>query len=232
MRRSGRPSYRERVTEKPPQHWDLTVPTGTHRVTVRPTGWSRTTTWTVDGEVVAEKRSSQDKLLLPGGGHGSVRVVFSWAGSSTRATWFTPAEEAQARAGVGGVDLVPEPGSPAAAREDRMRAHPRLYAARHVVAGIAKVVGPFLVLWLLARFTVDVPYPDVPRPDLPDLPLPDLSWPDWRLPGWVRWVLEKKAYLLPVLLGIALATAEVRRRRKQDELRARRDAELADKPEE
>lgn len=217
------------MTEKPPQHWDLALPEGVHRVTVQPTSWSRVVTWTVDGETVVEKKSSEDKLLLTSEEHGAVRVLFSWAGNSLRATYFSPDEVTQAHAGIGGIDLVPEPGSSAAAREERMRARPKLYAARHVVAGIGKVVVPFVVIWLLARFTIDLPFPDVPRPNLPDvipdLPLPTISWPDWSVPGWVRWVLEKKNYVLPVVIGIALAYAEISRRRKQDELRAERAAE-------
>lgn len=200
------------------QRWDLPP----HRVVVRPTGWSRTTTWTVDGEVVAEKRSSEDKLVLDGGEHGLVRVLFSWSGSSRRVTWFAESEKVQAHAGLGGTDLDPEPGSKAALREARMRARPRLYAARHVVAGVAKVVVPLAVVWLLSRVAFDLPHPDLPRPDLPhlpSLPLPSVHLPDWHLPGWVRWALEKKNYVLPVVVGTALAVAEVRRRRRQDELK-------------
>ena len=112
-----------------------------------------------------------------------------------------PDEEAAARAaiGVGGIDLDPEPGSRAAAYEQKVREHPRRYAAIQTASGVAKVVVPLLLVYLLARFTFSVPLPDVnlpsiPRPDLPDLPSipwPDINLPDWSLPGWVREVLEK-----------------------------------------
>jgi hypothetical protein len=42
------------------------------------------------------------------------------------------------------------------------------------------------------------------------------------LPGWLRWVLEHSKYVVPILVAFGLAQAEVKRRRKQDELRAER----------
>jgi hypothetical protein len=60
--------------------------------------------------------------------------------------------------------------------------------------------------------------PNLPLPDLPDLP--SIPWPGLELPGWVREVLDKAKYVWPVVLAYVLARAEIRRRRKQDELKA------------
>jgi len=151
-------------------------------------------------------------------------------GKARRATWFAADEDAQALAGLGGIDLVPEPGSAAAAYEDRVRLHPTRYAAIATAGGIAKVVVPLLLGLVAIRFAVNIPWPDVPLPDLPDLPevpWPEIPWPDLprpdfpdlSLPGWVRWLLDKAKYVWPVLLAYVVARAEIKRRRKQDALR-------------
>lgn len=49
------------------------------------------------------------------------------------------------------------------------------------------------------------------------------SLPDWSLPGWVREVLDVLTFVFPVVLAFVLARAEVKRRRKQDELRSSDD---------
>ena len=209
------------------QSWDLATGHSTHRVTVRPSGLSRVVTWTVDDTVLVEKKSGEDKLVLtdPGGTHGAVRLLFTALGRSRQVTWYADGEVV-ARVGLGGIDLDPEPGSPAALLDARMRAHPRRYAARHVVSGVAKVVVPILLTILVARFAVRIDWPDwdlpsLPRPDLPDLvpsvPWPDVSLPD--LPGWVKEAAQYAKYVVPVLIGIGLASNEVTRRRKQDELK-------------
>jgi len=215
------------------QRWDLVVPTDDgsqtrHRVSVRAGGFSRVITWTVDETVVVERKSAEDKLVLTDPAYGALRLLFTGLGRSTRVTWFEPGVEAGAHVGLGGIDLDPEPGSKAARLEERMRAHPRRYAARHVVAGIAKVVVPILIAILVARFAVRIPWPDwnlpdidlpsIPWPYLPDL-VPDIVLPDWSLPGWLLWLLDKVKFVLPVLFGIALARNELARRRKQDELK-------------
>ena len=112
-----------------------------------------------------------------------------------------------------------------------MRANPRLFAARHVVGGVAKVLVPIaaavVIAWLLSRVTLpDLDLPSVPWPDLPSIPwpsidLPSIPWPDWEMPEWLRWLLDKATYVWPVLLGLWFARREMRRRREQDELRTR-----------
>ena len=101
-------------------------------------------------------------------------------GQPRRATWFEPGEEEAAKAavGIGGIDLDPAPGSRAAAYEQKVREHPRRYAAQHTAAGVAKVVLPILFLFLAARFAFSLPLPDVNAPDLPLPDLPSIPWPD------------------------------------------------------
>ena len=42
----------------------------------------------------------------------------------------------------------------------------------------------------------------------------------------MKWLLDKAKYVVPVLIAIGLAQGEIKRRQKQDQLRA----ELQDKP--
>lgn len=225
------------------QVYEMRVGGRDHRVeTSVGDGWSNRATWWVDGEEIASERSatSDDLYLVADEEHaladevGAVRARFTTLSKPVRATWWEGSRsdaETAARVGVGGLDLVPEPGSPAALREERMRARPRLYAARHVAAGVGKVVVPLLLAALAAWLVVRIPWPDwdlpsIPWPsiDLPSIPwpsidLPSIPWPDWQLPGWVRWVLDHAKYVVPILIGIALARSEVRRRREQDSKR-------------
>ena len=227
------------------QVFELTVGGRHHHVeTSVGDGWKNTATWSVDGEQVATKTSSTDDTLhlSPAKDHdladtlGAVRVRFTVMSKPVRATWFEGSRDTAIAAsylGAGGVDLVPEPGSPAAAREERMRARPRLYAARHVAGGVGKVVVPIIaaavVAWLLSRISWPdwgLDLPAVPWPDLPSIPWPQLPWPSISLPAidlpeWLRWLLDKVKYVWPVLLGLWLARREMSRRRQQDELRAR-----------
>jgi hypothetical protein len=208
-----------------------------HRVEVAPAGLSRVLSWSVDGRSVAGKKTSDDTVVLAPGEEsdahlGAVRLRFSTLGRPRRVTWFGPGTDLPATAiahvGVGGIDLDPEPGSPAAIREARARAHPRLYAARHVVGGVAKVVVPLVIAALLARLAFQVPWPNIWLPDLPSIPwpnLPSIPWPDWRVPdwrapAWLKWVLSHAKYVVPVIVGIVLARNEIRRRRNQDALKA------------
>lgn len=228
------------MTEDAPlQAWQLRVDGRRHRVEVRGSV-SRRIQWWVDDELVLDRRSADDKprLTVPERPElGTLALRFSGLGKPRRAT-VVPAGEL-----LGGVDLDPEPGSPAAAHEDRVRAHPRRYALVQTATGVAAVVVPIVVTLLLARlaFSIDWPWPDLPRvpwPDLPSIPWPDLPgvpWPDLpdiRLPGWVRWALDKAKYVWPVVLAYVLARGEINRRRKQDELRTelRREHEEPGEP--
>ena len=221
------------------QVWTLEHGGRTHRVEASGSA-SHSARWLVGGEQVAETKAWEERLTLDGGDLGRVVVRFSTLGRARRATLFGTGEEAQSLAGVGGVDLVPEPGSQAAAYEDRLRLHPTRYALLATVGGVAKVVVPLLVGLLLVRFAVRIDWPDLPLPGLPDLP--DVPWPDLpsipfpdlpavRLPEWVRWLLDKVKYVWPIVLAYVLARAEVNRRRRQDELRsAARRTDDEDRP--
>jgi len=214
------------------QVWELSRDGQSHELTASDAGLSRRLEWRIDDELVVEKKSSDDRVRLSHGDQ-ALDVRFSALGAGRRATLHTAddGESATARAelGVGGVDLVPAPGSPAAKREQWIRDHPRLHTVRATLGGTAGIVVPLVIAWLLARFAFSIDLPDLPLPDLPSIPLPDLpeiplpdwSLPDWSLPGWVRQVLDLLKFVFPVVLAFFLARAEIRRRRKQDELQQR-----------
>jgi len=105
---------------------------------------------------------------------------------------------------MGGVDLVPAPGSPAEKREQWIRDHPRLHTVRATIGGTAGIVVPLVIAWLLARFAFWIDLPGIPLPDLPEIPWPHWSLPDWSLPGWVREVLDVLKFIFPVVLAFAL----------------------------
>ena len=197
------------------QVWTLEQEGRHHRVEASGSA-SHQVRWLVDGELVADKKAWEEKLTVEGKELGRVVVRFSVFGKARRATLHGPDEEAQSLAGLGGVDLVPEPGSAAAAYEDGLRLHPTRYAALATAGGVAKVVVPLLFGLLAIRFAIAIRWPDIPFPDLPDVGVPDR----------VRWLLDKVKYVWPIVLAYVIARAEIRRRRKQDELR--RDAEDAD----
>lgn len=186
-----------------------------HRVEAEP-GFRRTVRWYVDDELVAERRSTDEKIRLETG-EDRMEVRFSALGRPRRATLNDD------------LDLEPEPGSQAAAYEEKVRSHPGRYAAIETAVGVARVVVPLVATLLLARLTLphlslglDLPSPDLPSPDLPSLPTPDLPsvpLPGVSLPEPVRWVLENSKYVWPIVLAFVLARAEITRRRRQDEKR-------------
>ncbi|MEV7430862.1 hypothetical protein AB0N29_14675 [Nocardioides sp. NPDC092400] len=221
------------------QVWERTVDGRHHRVEAEGSV-RRHLRWYVDGALVAEKRTLEDAPELQADDDpalGAVKVRFSALGAPRRASLH--ADQVGAITGVGGTDLVPEAGSPAAHHEERLLAHPNRYAATRAGVAIAVIAVP-LLLSLLSRFLPDVdlplpsipwpdlpdlpsiPWPDVPRPDLPSIPLPDL--PD--LPGWVERVVDVLGYVWPVALAFLLARGEVNRRRKRDQ-----EAERPEQPE-
>jgi hypothetical protein len=222
------------------QRWDLTVGGHHHRVEVDGSV-SRTIRWCVDDELVATKRSSDDKVVLvPETGNGqAVGLRFNVLGRPRRMTLFEGDDKVSAKAqaviGTGGIDLDPEPGSSAARREQRIREHPWRHATVATLEGVAKVVVPVVLGLLVVRFAVNLPWPSwtIPWPDIgvpripcPQIPWPDIDLPDWSAPGWVRWVADKVRYVWPVVLAFVLARAEVNRRRKQDALKAERSGEF------
>ena len=220
-------------TRKTPERWLLTHDGREHVLEIADAGLRRRLTWQVDGAEAATKTTSDERVTLDGGEHGAVGVRLpTFSGPARRVTWYSPDADlgavAAAQTGLGGVDLDPEPGSKAAAREAWIRAHPNLHAARRTGTAVLGVLLPLLVVWLLTR--IDIPWPDIPWPDwdLPSIPWPELSipWPDWdlpELPAWVRELLDTAKYVGPVVLAFVLARAEVRRRHTQDQRKRDRD---------
>lgn len=157
-----------------------------------------------------------------------------------------PPEDAVA----GALDLVtaerrpfdPEPGTIAARLRTLEERHPRLWAARHVAAAVVRVVAGLLGLLVLLEALVrpllrwlaglvpdvhlpDVDLPDLPLPDLdlPSIPWPDVDLPDVTLPGWLAAVLATAKIWGPLLVGVGMAVAEVRRRRRRPAVGGRDD---------
>lgn len=226
-----------------PERWTLTQGDHLHVVEVEDKGWGRRLVWTRDGEAIAELKTSDEKpRLIPDDDSakdaGALGLRFGWFGPARRVTRFEAGDDLDAGAvaaiGLGGTDFTPEPGTKAAAREAWIHQHPRLYTARQTLVAAATVIVPLLLVGLLARFAFSLPA--IPWPDwnLPSIPWPDIGWPsipwpdlpaipwpdvDISLPGWVHALLDKAKYVWPVLLAFAFARGEIRRRRKQDEIR-------------
>jgi len=159
----------------------------------------------VDGETVAERKADGKRTTLKGDGFTIVAVMPFWGGSVARAELVADTGER--------VRLKPEPGT-RAARIDRFEhAHPRVFAARHVVGGAAQVAVAIIGITFALSFLPEIHLPsiDLPSIDLPSLPLPDL--PNVTVPDWIRAILQSKQYWLPIVIGIALASAELKRRR-------------------
>jgi hypothetical protein len=227
------------------QRWQLAAGGVRHRVETAGS-FLRTVRWFVDDQLLASTSASGDRVRLRPGDRirgerrvveerelGAVEVRFTASGRPRRVTWHPPDTGRAATLGSarGGLDLDPEPGSAAARREERMRRHPRRYAVLATAVGAVQVVLPLLLGLLAVRLVADLPWPEVdlpvlPLPDLPALPSVDLPPP----PGWVRRVAGVLQYTWPVLLAAALAAVELRRRRRQDELKARLRAAASEPP--
>lgn len=228
------------------QVWESTIGGRVHRVETSG-DLNRRLTWSIDGEQVAEKKSMDGKVTLKAGAaayDGSLLVRFSTLGGPRRATLLEA--EGLGELGVGGVDLAPEPGSPAALHHDKLIAHPTRFTAIATLGGVAKVVVPLLIAALVARLAVNIPWPDVnlpdiPFPDLPSIPWPDVNvpdiplpnLPDVTLPGWLAWILDHVHYIWPVVLAYVFARREIKRRRTQaEELETQRTIAAEDRPDE
>jgi hypothetical protein len=213
-----------------PERWRLVHEGHEHVVEIADAGLRRAVTWRVDGTEVGDRRTTDKRVVISGGERGAVRVQLpEFVGPARRVTWYSTDgaldAEAAARTGLGGLDLVPDPGSKAAAREAWIREHPRLYVARRVATAVLSALVPLLVLWLLSQVRIPWPSISIPWPDwrLPSIPLPDLpDLPDLpELPAWLRALLDRLEYVWPVVLALGLGYSEVKRRRQQDERRRR-----------
>lgn len=120
--------------------------------------------------------------------------------------------------------FAPPPGTLPARWLDLQERHPRLWAARHVVLAVGRVLVALLgiaalvqmllrpVLSWLAGLLPSIDLPLIPWPDidLPSIPWPDL--PDVSLPAWLVAVLDTAKYWGPILIGVVLAVREVRKK--------------------
>jgi hypothetical protein len=164
----------------------------------------------VDGEEVAETKANGPRTVLTASGF-EVRAVMPWWGGSVKRAELVPEDGEPVR-------LEPEPGTRAARAAAFERKHPRLFAARHVVKGAAQVAIALVGISLLIDLLPSIPLPDVdlPRIELPDIPWPAIELPSIEVPEWVKTVMRTKPYWLPIVIGIALAVAELRRRKRRN----------------
>lgn len=227
--------------EQEGEHWVLTSAGREHRVEIRRGRLRREVVWSIDGVEAARDRSMDDRFRLTTDRDLVVVRLPSFVGPARRVTLFEVTDEqdeqesARARLGLGdGMDFIPEPGSRAAQREQWITEHPRQYQALTVGTAIGKVVAPILLVLLFGSLVFAIPWPDwnlpsIPLPSIPwpSIPWPSIPWPDWSLPGWVELILDNAKYVVPVLVAWALASGEIRRRRRQDALR--RDGEESSK---
>ncbi len=224
--------------------WMLDLAGRRHEVVIRDRGIRRTVAWTVDRRPVAERTTTDERVILDGAGDGAVRVRLPvFTGPARRVTLFGGADDegalAQAHAGFGGHDFRAVAGA-AVDREAEIRAHPGRFVATRTALAVAAVLAAVFLIPILRRLIPDlsIPWPDIPWPDipwpsipwpdisLPSIPWPDIPWPDISLPaapGWLIWIIEHAKYVAPVLIAAALAASEIRRRRVQDARAAERD---------
>lgn len=208
------------------QNFELRYAGRDHRLEVSDEGLSRRYVWTVGGSEVVSHTSMDDRLTLRPADDARINVPGARGGIEVRAG-LTGVKRATLEVDGVEVDLVPEAGSAAARREERIRAHPGRHLVLHTTAALAKVLIPLLGVGLVISWLPDWDLPRIPVPDVdlpsvpwPSIDLPSIPWPDWELPAWVRSVLDKVKYVWPVLLAAGIAQHEVKRRREQDRRRA------------
>jgi hypothetical protein len=174
----------------------------------------------VNGQTIVERKADGKRTMLEGDGVKVHAVMPFWGGSVSRADLV---REDGAR-----IRLEPEPGTRAARVRRFEEAHPRVFAARHVLSGIAQVAIAIIGITFAFRLLPAIPLPDInlPNIDLPSIPLPSIDLPSITVPDWVKWMLKTKQYWLPIVIGIVLASAELKRRRdaKMDRHGARHTA--------
>ena len=237
-----------RAGSDPIERWSLVADGRSHVVEISDAGFSRRVVWLVDGEQVAFRKAGEERLRITPDddvqGLGALALRFrSLVGPTRRVTWYGGSGDldaaAEAAIGLGGLDFEPEPGLAPARREARIREHPRRYAATQTAAGVAKVVLPLLLIFLLSKLAPSVDWPDLPRipwPDLPRIPWPDIAWPSTRAQHPVAGLEPAGAARMgargPRQAQVRLAGHPCvragpgggRRRRKQDALKAQRSA--------
>ncbi|WP_433471795.1 hypothetical protein ACQPZP_22985 [Spirillospora sp. CA-142024] len=203
-------------------------------------GWDHIARLYVDGDRVEEGKDFP-KVTLP---YGELSVVVGFDvrgladGQAARCELRPPkpaedderdaepdGEPDRERAGFEPVAFEPPEGTRAARREAFARAHPALYASRHVAVATGQVLFPLLGLGALVKVLLDrVPWPEWRLPDIdppsipwPDIPWPDVPWPDlpdFSAPPWVRALLAAAKFAVPIVIAIGVAVKEVERRKR------------------
>lgn len=194
-------------------------------------GWGAVGRLFVDGEQIAEGKSSNQKIILKGGGLVVV-VRLNWMERVTEVL-AVPEGTDPKRADVEGMAFTPPAGS-RAARLDRMkREHPTLYAARHIALAIGQVlIGVLGIGALLGALLprIDLPeirlpaLPTIPWPELPDIPWPTVPLPDIKLPplpevpflDQLAALWSSLSWLTPIVIALIVAVNEVRKRRQRE----------------
>lgn len=216
------------------QRWSLTLHGHCHRVEVQGSVL-RTSRWYVDDAPVATTRSVRDNVRLEAASPSdfAIELELGLLRSAGRATLFegdaNVAVKELVATGTGGIDLEPEPGSPAARREQRIREHPWRHAIIAAAVGVMRVIAPLVIGLLVVRFALSMPWPQWsvswPNLDMPWIPWPEIPWPsvhlpNWEPPSWARWVARTLRHGWPVLLALVIAKIEIDRRREQDARKA------------
>jgi hypothetical protein len=204
----------------PDQVWTLEHEGHEHRV-VAGRNASHLVRWYVDGDLRAQRKTMKDKVTLAEpGGPARLLVYYSALGAPRRATLYPDGDDAAALVRLGGLDLVPEPGSGAESYDEKLREHPHRYAGLAAAGGAAKVIVPILLTFVVVHLAVNLPWPHIPFPDLPSVPWPDVPTPDLPdlpdVPEWVWSVLSKAKYVWPVVVAYVIARAEIKRRRDRE----------------
>lgn len=232
------------LSGEPAGRW--TLDHGGHRLEVETgrDGWNRFARLYVDGEPAAETTTDALKATLTHG-EASVAVAFDVLGlldgQAARCDLAPPAPGKTEDGGAGGAKAASQPSEPfeppggtrAARREALARAHPVLYASRHVAVAAGKMLLPVLGLGALIQVLLGaVPLPDVRLPDIdaPSLPWPDIPWPDLpdvSAPPWLAAVLAAAKFWIPLLIAVGVAVREARRRKRAA---AARDADREPAP--
>ena len=141
------------MSDKPAQRFDLTVDGRAHRVEITDGALRREIRWYVDDELEARHEVGRREGDPEAGGRRPRPAGTALLDARPPAPGHAVRGRARRRrpgppTGIGGIDLDPEPGSRAAAYEQKVREHPRRYAAIQTAGGVAKVVVPLLFVFL------------------------------------------------------------------------------------
>lgn len=217
-----------------PERWRLEHAGESHVVEVAQ-GFRRGIVWSVDGEEVARKRTTDDRTTIGAEGRDDkiALKISSWTDSARRVALYPATGKgkgatvsAAAAIGAGGIDFIPDPGTKAAKRQAKMLAHPKRFLLQRTGTALAAVLLAIGAGWIarqLLELLPDVDLPDVDLPrvlpeiDLPEIPWPSIDLPD--LPDVPEWVGAISPFVIPVVIAAVIARGELKRRRAHVERR-------------